>query len=76
MADISGGVNVLSACGTFTCTRSCASHSISYGTSRRSEVTSEHLRPMKRLIEKSVFRGFVTACRFATWPTSRSLSLV
>jgi hypothetical protein len=27
---------------------------------------------MKRLIEKIVFSGFVTACRFATWPTSRS----
>ena len=27
---------------------------------------------MKRLIEKTVFSGFVTACRLATWPTSRS----
>src|SRR5712692_3352739 len=27
---------------------------------------------MKRLIEYTVFSGFVTACRFATWPTSRS----
>ena len=27
---------------------------------------------MKRLIEKIVFSGFVTACRFATCPTSRS----
>src|SRR5438105_14575042 len=27
---------------------------------------------MKRLIEKTVFCGFVTACRFAAWPTSRS----
>ena len=27
---------------------------------------------MKRLIEKTVFSGFVTAWRLATWPTSRS----
>src|SRR5712692_918782 len=27
---------------------------------------------MNRLIEYTVFSGFVTACRFATWPTSRS----
>ena len=27
---------------------------------------------MKRLIEKTVFSGLVTACRLATWPTSRS----
>src|SRR4051812_995675 len=27
---------------------------------------------MKRLIEKMVFSGFVTACRLATCPTSRS----
>src|SRR5213082_2685478 len=33
-------------------------------------------RPMKRLIEKIVFWGLVTACRFATWPTSRSPSFV
>ncbi len=31
---------------------------------------------MKRLIEKIVFWGLVTACRFATWPTSRSPSFV
>src|SRR5687767_3761665 len=31
---------------------------------------------MKRLIEKIVFWGFVIACRFATWPTRRSPSLV
>jgi hypothetical protein len=30
---------------------------------------------MKRLIEKIVFSEFVTACRLATWPTSRSPSL-
>ena len=31
---------------------------------------------MKRLIEKTVFCGFVTAWRLAIWPTSRSPSLV
>ena len=30
---------------------------------------------MKRLIENTVFSGLVTACRLATWPTSRSPSL-
>ena len=30
---------------------------------------------MKRLIEKMVFSGLVTACRLATWPTRRSPSL-
>ena len=29
---------------------------------------------MKRLIEKTVFSGLVTAWRLATWPTSRSPS--
>ena len=29
---------------------------------------------MNRLIENTVFSGFVTACRLATWPTSRSPS--
>ena len=31
---------------------------------------------MNRLIENTVFSGLVTAWRFATWPTSRSPSLV
>ena len=31
---------------------------------------------MKRLIEKMVFSGLVTACRLATWPTRRSPDLV
>ena len=39
-------------------------------------VTSSNLRPMNRLIENTVFSGFVTACRLAIWPTSRSPSLV
>src|SRR5919199_3986233 len=33
---------------------------------------SASLRPMKRLIEKTVFVGLVTACRLATVPTRRS----
>jgi hypothetical protein len=31
---------------------------------------------MKRLIEKTVLAGLVTACRLASWPTSRSPVLV
>ena len=31
---------------------------------------------MKRLIEKMVFSGLVTAWRLATWPTRRSPSLL
>ena len=31
---------------------------------------------MKRLMDETVFTGFVTAWRLATWPTSRSPSLV
>ena len=31
---------------------------------------------MKRLMEKMVFVGLVTACRFAAWPTTRSPLLV
>ena len=31
---------------------------------------------MKRLMEKMVFSGLVTACRLATWPTRRSPVLV
>ena len=47
-----------------------------YGTIFISSFTSSNLRPMKRLIEKMVFSGLVTACRLATWPTSRSPVLV
>ena len=43
-----------------------------YGTIFISSETSSYLRPMNRLIEKTVFSGLVTAWRFATWPTSRS----
>src|SRR6266852_4152280 len=37
---------------------------------------SSYLRPMRRLMEKTVFSGLVTACLFATWPTNRSPLLV
>ena len=47
-----------------------------YGTIFISSLTSSNLRPMKRLIENTVFSGLVTACRFATWPTRRSPVLV
>src|SRR5664279_1651156 len=38
--------------------------------------SSWNLRPMRRLTANSVFCGLVTACRFADWPTTTSLSLV
>src|SRR3954453_9764872 len=43
-----------------------------YGTIASSSLTSRSLRPMKRLIEKTVFAGLVTAWRLATVPTRRS----
>ena len=46
-----------------------------YGTIFISSLTSSNRRPMKRLIEKMVFSGLVTAWRLATWPTSRSPAL-
>src|SRR5437763_11562610 len=42
------------------------------GTIVSSSFTSASLRPMKRLIENTVFSGLVTAWRFATVPTRRS----
>src|SRR5215208_1216735 len=42
------------------------------GTIVSSSFTSASLRPMKRLTEKTVFSGLVTAWRFATAPTRRS----
>src|SRR5207237_6861543 len=48
----------------------------SYGTIVISSETSSYLRPMKRLIEKMVFVGFVTCCRRAGAPTSRWPSFV
>ena len=44
----------------------------SNGTIFSSSLTSASLRPMKRLIEKTVFSGLVTACRLAGAPTRRS----
>src|ERR1700688_3910233 len=41
-----------------------------------SSLTSSKRRPIKRLIEYTVFSGFVTAWRFATCPTRRSPPLV
>src|SRR6202011_2361793 len=43
-----------------------------YGTIDSSSRTSASLRPMKRLVEKIVFWGLVTAWRLATVPTRRS----
>src|SRR3954452_16619887 len=43
-----------------------------YGTIDSSARTSASLRPMKRLMEKTVLVGLVTAWRLATVPTSRS----
>ena len=48
----------------------------SYGTMVCSSDTSLALRPMKRLIEKTVFCGLVTAWRLAGVPTRRWPSLV
>src|SRR5215471_7421891 len=45
-----------------------------YGTSLISWRTSSYRRPMKRLIEKTVFSGFVMAWRLAIWPTRISPS--
>src|SRR6266478_8259073 len=47
-----------------------------YGTCLISCVTSEYLRPMNRLIEKTVRSGFNAACRLAICPTRRSPVLV
>src|SRR5438876_109753 len=74
MAEISGGVYRLP--WTSIVATSLGPDTTLYGTRVISDLTSLTLRPMKRLIEKTVFCGFVTACRFATWPTSRSPSLV
>src|SRR6185436_19174391 len=47
-----------------------------YGTSLISWSTSSWRRPMNRLIENTVFSGFVIACRLATCPTRISPSFV
>src|SRR5262252_5305251 len=74
IAEISGGEYSLS----FALTRTSPlrARTTLYGTIFISSFTSSYLRPMNRLIEKTVFSGFVTAWRLATWPTSRSPALV
>src|ERR1041385_7559259 len=74
MAEISGGVYRLP--WTSIVATSLGPDTTLYGTRLVSSTTSFTRRPMKRLIEKTVFCGFVTACRFATCPTSRSPSFV
>src|SRR5437764_2670025 len=73
IALISGGAYSLPAA--FTRTSSFGPFTTSYGTIFISSETSSYLRPMKRLIEKIVFCGFVTCCRRAGTPTSRWSSL-
>src|SRR3954453_11041752 len=70
IAEISGGEYVLSPASTRA--SPLGPEATLYGTICSSSRTSASLRPMKRLIEKTVFSGFVTACRLATVPTSRS----
>ena len=70
IAEISGGEY----CSPRTSTRTSpfGPASIEYGTIASSSLTSLYLRPMNRLIENTVFSGFITAWRFATVPTRRS----
>src|SRR5207249_10030758 len=71
---ISGGAYYFSPA--LTRTSSFGPLTTSYGTIFISSETSSYLRPMKRLIENTVFCGFVTCWRFAGAPTSRWLSFV
>ena len=70
IAEISGGEYCLPPASTRTSPFGPAE--TAYGTIVSSSLTSASLRPMKRLIEKIVFSGFITACRLATVPTRRS----
>src|SRR5579872_4891821 len=72
IAEISSGVNVLPAAGMLTTAVPFFPSSTLYGTILRSEATSPKRRPMKRLIEYTVFSGLRIACRRAIWPTKRS----
>ena len=74
IALISGGAYSLSPA--LTRTSSFGPLTTSYGTIFISSETSSNLRPMKRLIEKTVFCGLVTCWRFAGAPTSRWSSFV
>ncbi len=78
IAEISGGENVFSSLPamTFTPASPFEARTTSYGTRLRSISTSSYLRPMKRLIEYTVFFGLTTAWRFAAWPTNRSPDFV
>ena len=70
IAEISGGEYSLPSA--FTRASPLLARTTWYGTIFISSLTSSNLRPMKRLMEKMVFSGLVTAWRLATWPTSRS----
>src|SRR5688500_3167722 len=74
MALISGGLKCLPLASSTTMPSDFGSFVTSYGTSVLLRCTSgsSNRRPMKRLMLKMVFSGLVMACRFATWPTSRS----
>src|SRR3990170_2293759 len=74
MALISGGLKCLPLASSTTMPSDLGSFVTSYGTSVLLRCTSgsSKRRPMKRLMLKMVFSGFVMACRLATWPTSRS----
>ena len=74
IALISGGAYCLPS--TETRASPLAPCSTAYGTIVISSETSSHLRPMKRLMEKIVFSGFVTCWRRAGAPTSRCPSFV
>ena len=74
IAEISGGGNILSPASTRA--SPFGPSTTSYGTIFCSSDTSAALRPMKRLIEKTVFLGLVTAWRLAGVPTSRWPSFV
>src|SRR6266699_2622545 len=76
MAEISGGLYSRPAITTRT--SPFEARVILYGTLFMVRCTSgsSNLRPMRRLIEKIVFSGLVTAWRLAIWPTSRSPLLV
>src|SRR3954468_16661934 len=70
IAEISGGEYCLSPASTRASPP--APETTLYGTIDSSSRTSASLRPMKRLIEKTVLVGLVTAWRLATVPTRRS----
>src|SRR5882724_9669612 len=74
MAEISGGEYCLPRASTHA--SPLVDRTTVYGTRCCSLVISSDLRPMNRLIDETVFSGLVTACRLATWPTSRSPSFV